>query len=97
MTEALTGTNTTWPQICSNDSRRRWLSSVRSPAPRPPRWWSSFPGASATGGARSRSGGPTAALDLHLPARPVTVEEAVAVLMTGPGGVRHKDHLGYTV
>ncbi len=42
MTEALTGTNTTWPQICSNDIGRRWLSSVRSPAPRPPRWWSSF-------------------------------------------------------
>lgn len=39
----------------------------------------------------------TAALALHLlPAGPVTVAEAVAVLMTGPGGVRHKDHLGYT-
>lgn len=30
-----------------------------------------------------------------LPGAPVTLTAAVEVLMTGPGGVRHKDHLGY--
>ena len=30
-----------------------------------------------------------------LPDGPVTLAAAVGVLMTGPGGARHKDHLGY--